>query len=53
MNDLKYKDIAKVLATVHQQNSVPKDIKVEELVAYGRYPHKGYFKKVTTRKIKT
>lgn len=44
MNNLKYKDIAKVLATVHQQNSVPKDIKVEELVSYGRYPHKGYFK---------
>ena len=44
MNNLKYKDIAKILATVHQQNSVPKDIKVEELVAYGRYPHKGYFK---------
>lgn len=44
MNNLKYKDIAKVLATVHQQNSVPKDMKVEELVAYGRYPHKGYFK---------
>lgn len=44
MNNLKYKDIAKILATVHQQNSVSKDIKVEELVAYGRYPHKGYFK---------
>ncbi|EJT6496791.1 ABC transporter ATP-binding protein [Clostridium perfringens] len=44
MNNLKYKDIAKILATVHQQNSVPNDIKVEELVAYGRYPHKGYFK---------
>ena len=44
MKNLKYKDIAKILATVHQQNSVPKDIKVEELVAYGRYPHKGYFK---------
>lgn len=44
MNNLKYKDIAKALATVHQQNSVPNDIKVEELVAYGRYPHKGYFK---------
>ncbi|WP_300351099.1 ABC transporter ATP-binding protein [Clostridium sp.] len=44
MNSLKYKDIAKTLATVHQQNSVPKDIKVEELVSYGRYPHKSYFK---------
>ena len=44
MNNLKYKDIAKILATVHQQNSVPKDIKVEELVSYGRYPHKSYSK---------
>ena len=40
---LKYKDLAKKVAVVHQQNSVPDDITVEELIAYGRIPYKGYF----------
>lgn len=43
--NLKYKDIAKKIATVHQQNSVPEDIDVETLVGYGRIPHKQHFKK--------
>lgn len=43
MKNLKYKDIAKEIATVHQQNTVPSDITVEELVSYGRLPHKRYF----------
>lgn len=40
---LKYKDIARVIATVHQQNSVPNDITVRDLVGYGRLPFKKRF----------
>lgn len=43
IKNLKYKDIAKEIATVHQQNKVPSDITVRELVSYGRIPHKKYF----------
>ncbi len=43
--NLKYKDIAKKIATVHQQNTVPEDVTVETLVSYGRIPHKQHFKK--------
>lgn len=42
---LKYRDIARKIATVHQQNLVPEDIKVEELIAYGRIPYKKYLQK--------
>lgn len=40
---IKLKDLAKEIATVHQQNTVPSDITVKELVSYGRIPHKKYF----------
>ena len=40
---IKQKDLAKEIATVHQQNTVPSDITVKELVSYGRIPHKKYF----------
>lgn len=43
IKSLKQKDLAKEIATVHQQNTVPSDITVKELVAYGRIPHKKYF----------
>ena len=43
ISNMKYKDIAKKVATVHQQNSVPNDISVENLISYGRLPHKGFF----------
>lgn len=43
VNKLKQKELAREIATVHQQNTVPSDITVEELVAYGRIPHKKYF----------
>lgn len=39
LNNLKYKEIAKKIATVHQQNFAPEDITVETLVSYGRTPH--------------
>ena len=43
IKSLRNKDLAKEIATVHQQNEVPSDITVKELVAYGRIPHKKYF----------
>lgn len=43
IKELSYKKIAKKIASVHQHNSVPGDIKVHELVSYGRIPHKKYF----------
>lgn len=43
IKSLKQKQIAEEIATVHQQNTVPADITVEELVSYGRIPHKKYF----------
>ena len=43
IKELSYKKIAKKIASVHQHNSVPGDIKVHELVSYGRMPHKKYF----------
>lgn len=46
-NIINYKSklLAQIIATVYQQNNVPEDIVVEDLVAYGRIPHKGYFEK--------
>ena len=44
-NNLKCKEIAKKIATVYQHNSTPEDITVEQLVSYGRVPHKSYFQK--------
>ena len=40
LNKLKYKEIAKNIACVHQHNSAPEDIDVETLVSYGRSPYK-------------
>ena len=40
LNKLKYKEIAKHIACVHQHNSAPEDIDVETLVSYGRSPYK-------------
>lgn len=43
IRSLKQKELAQEIATVHQQNTVPSDITVKELVSYGRFPHKKYF----------
>ena len=43
IKSLKQKELAQENATVHQQNTVPSDITVKELVYYGRIPHKKYF----------
>lgn len=47
IKNLKQKEIAKKIASLHQHNSVPGDIKVSELVSYGRMPHKSYFSSTT------
>lgn len=39
------KDFAKKVAIVRQKNSISGDIKVEELVSYGRNPYIGFMKK--------
>lgn len=55
INKLKYKDIAKLIATVHQENQAPDDLSVETLINYGRTPHKTstkeYDKQVLNRVI--
>lgn len=38
---LKGKDFAKKVAIVHQKNTAPLDLLVEELIGYGRCPHQG------------
>lgn len=40
INKLKYKEIAKLIATVYQENQAPDDINVKTLINYGRTPHK-------------
>ena len=40
---MKYKKIAQKLAVVGQENEVPFDFSVEEIVAMGRFPHKKLF----------
>lgn len=41
VGQLRLKDFAKLVAIVHQRNTVPVDLAVEKLVAYGRFPHRG------------
>lgn len=48
LTKLKYNDIAKIVATVHQQNSVPNDINVRDLVSYGRLPFKKRFEHINS-----
>ena len=38
-----YKDIAKMMAIVHQHNSAPEDLTVERLIAYGRTPYQSFW----------
>lgn len=39
LNKMKYKEIAKLISSVHQHNEAPEDITVETLVSYGRTPY--------------
>lgn len=43
INKLRYKEIARRVATVYQHHTSPQDITVKEIVFFGRTPHKGYF----------
>src|SRR5690625_3937429 len=43
INDYRPKELAKTLGVVHQKNQAPSDMTVEDLVYYGRLPHKGTF----------
>ena len=45
IQEMKHKALAKKIATVHQQNEVPSDLTVEELVQFGRVPHQNYFQR--------
>ena len=38
-----YKDIAKMMAIVHQHNTAPADLTVESLIAYGRTPYQSFW----------
>ena len=46
--EYKAKDFAKKFAIVYQQNDIPSDLTVEQLVMYGRMPHTSLFKKNTS-----
>lgn len=42
ITEIKLRDFAKKVAIVHQYNTAPNDTTVEELVAYGRMPHRSH-----------
>ncbi|WP_018591117.1 ABC transporter ATP-binding protein [Terrisporobacter glycolicus] len=44
LKNLKTKEIARLIATVHQHNESPTDLDVEALVSYGRVPHNKHCK---------
>lgn len=44
LHKLKTKEIATLIATVHQHNEAPGDLDVETLVSYGRIPYKHHCK---------
>lgn len=46
MKTLSSKDIAKKLCMLSQRNQAPNDITVQNLVSYGRYPHKKWFERL-------
>ena len=39
LKTLKTKEVAKLIATVHQHNESPEDLDVKTLISYGRVPH--------------
>lgn len=52
LNNMKYKEIAKRIATVYQHNQFPEDITVKTLISYGREPHKNSSKNENERIVK-
>lgn len=49
MQDLSTKEIAKRLAVLSQSPSAPFQLKVEELISYGRYPHRKNVNRLSKR----
>lgn len=49
MQNLSTKDIAKKLAILSQTPIAPGQLKVEELIAYGRYPHRNNVNRLTKK----
>lgn len=49
MQNLSTKDIAKKLAILSQTPVAPGQLKVEELIAYGRYPHRNNVNRLTNK----
>lgn len=47
INQYRPKELAKTLGVVHQKNRAPSDMTVEDLVYYGRLPHKSTFSAYT------
>ena len=47
MNEMKSKEIAEKLAILSQNPTAPFQLKVEELVSYGRYPHRNNVNKLS------
>ncbi|MBP2242099.1 iron complex transport system ATP-binding protein [Cytobacillus eiseniae] len=51
MDTLSTKEIAKQLALLSQSPTAPGQLKVEELISYGRYPHRKNVNRLTARDI--
>lgn len=47
LQSIKTKELARLLAVVHQQNEAPYDLTVERLVSYGRLPYRHMFSQET------
>lgn len=48
LQTIKTKELARLLAVVHQQNEAPYDLTVERLVSYGRLPYRHMFSQETS-----
>lgn len=51
LDDLSTKEIAKQLAILPQSPSAPSQLKVEELISYGRYPHRKNVNRLSKKDI--
>ena len=49
MDNMKSKEIAEKLAILSQNPTAPSELKVEELVSYGRYPHRSNVNKLSRK----
>ncbi len=49
INSIDSRELARRMAVLAQINSAPEDLTVEELVAYGRFPHRKLFRGMTPR----